>query len=56
MLNVFKTFLIKKRSTVRLHLSSYGWRALEKLENMRITLFITLLSCSPNFPRASITL
>ena len=43
-------------------ISSYGctwevWRALEKLELLsaapRATL--TLLSCSPNFPRASIT-
>ena len=44
------------------HISSYGctwevWRALKKLELLsaapRATL--TLLSCSPNFPRASIT-
>ena len=39
-------------------ISSYGctrevWRALKKLETPRATL--PLLSCSPNFPRASIT-
>ena len=43
-------------------ISSYGctwkvWRALKKLELLSATpqATLTLLSCSPNFPRASIT-
>ena len=43
-------------------ISSYGctwedWRALKKLELLLATpqATLTLLSCSPNFPRASIT-
>ena len=43
-------------------LSSYGctwevWRALKKLELLSVAprATLTLLSCSPNFPRASIT-
>ena len=44
------------------HISSYGctwkvWRALKKLELLSAMsqATLTLLSCSPNFPRASIT-